>query len=383
MARKLAKKTSRHPPPGSARAAPETRSAAPAAAEPRPAALRRTLEKKHTINDIARLANVSKKTVSRVINESPFVREETRTRIAEIIRTTGFSPDPQARGLAFRRSYLIGLVYDNPNAPYVINVQEGALGALRRVGYELVVHPCDRNSGEFLSDIQQLVSRQKLDGMLLLPPVSENPALADLLRDLHCPYIRILSAALDDPQNLVQSMDRQSAAEVAEHLAKLGHTRIAMVIGPPTYRSSQERLEGFSNALADRGLTLAPDYVAEGAYTFESGAACAELLLSRTPRPTAIFAGNDETAAGVYRTAYLRGLRIPHDLTVIGFDDSPLASRLCPSLTTMRQPIRDMGRLAAEKLIAKISRTEGPPLAATTVFPHLVVRESSGRPSGN
>ncbi len=110
-------------------------------------------------------------------------------------------------------------------------------------------------------------------------------------------------------------MDRQSAAEVAEHLAKLGHTRIAMIIGPPTYRSSQERLEGFSNALADRGLTLAPDYIAEGAYTFESGAACAEMLLSRTPRPTAIFAGNDETAAGVYRTAYLRGLRIPHDLT--------------------------------------------------------------------
>jgi LacI family transcriptional regulator len=104
------------------------------------------------------------------------------------------------------------------------------------------------------------------------------------------------------------------------------------------------------------------------------------MLLSRTPRPTAIFAGNDETAAGVYRTAYLRGLRIPHDLTVIGFDDSPLASRLCPSLTTMRQPIRDMGRLAAEKLIAKISRTEGPSNAATTVFPHLVVRESSGRP---
>ena len=136
--------------------------------------MRRTFEKKHTINDIARLANVSKKTVSRVINESPFVREETRTRIDEIIRSTGFTPDPQARGLAFRRSYLIGLVYDNPNAPYVINVQEGALAALRRVGYELVVHPCDRNSPEFLNDIRQLVSRQKLDGMLLLPPVSEN-----------------------------------------------------------------------------------------------------------------------------------------------------------------------------------------------------------------
>jgi LacI family transcriptional regulator len=372
MAKKSAKKATRQPTP------PTVPVPEPVAV---PATMRRNPDKKHTINDIARLANVSKKTVSRVINESPFVREETRTRIAEIIRSTGFSPDPQARGLAFRRSYLIGLVYDNPNAPYVINVQEGALGALRRVGYELVVHPCDRNSPEFLGDIRQLVGRQKLDGMLILPPVSENNTLADMLREIGCPYIRILSAALDEPQNLVQSMDRQSAAEVAEHLAKLGHTRIAMIIGPTNYRSSQERLEGFSNALADRGLTLPPDYIAEGAYTFESGAACAEMLLSRSPRPTAIFAGNDETAAGVYRTAYLRGLRIPHDLTIIGFDDSPLASRLCPSLTTMRQPIRDMGRLAAEKLISKISRTEGPSAAATTVFPHLVVRESSGRPA--
>lgn len=338
-------------------------------------------DRKHTINDIARLANVSKKTVSRVINESPFVREETRARIAEIIKRVGFTPDPQARALAFRRSFLVGLIYDNPNAPYVINFQEGALGALRKIGYELVVHPCDRRSEEFLSDIRRFVTRQKLDGVVLLPPVSENNHLADILRQLDCPYIRVIAAALDDPKNLIMSMDRQSAAEVAEHLATLGHKRIGMIIGPRTYRSAIERLEGFSNALAERGLTLKPEYIAEGAYTFESGAACAEQLLARSPPPTAIFAGNDETAAGVYRTAYLRGVKIPEELTVIGFDDSPLASRLCPSLTTMRQPIRDMGRMAAEKLTAKIAGiTHGASITATTVLPHLVVRESSGRP---
>ena len=372
MARKAAKKGAH----GAAKATPSRATAH----EPLSAVA--GTDRKHTINDIARLANVSKKTVSRVINESPFVREETRTRIADIIKEVGFTPDPQARALAFRRSFLIGLIYDNPNAPYVINFQEGALGALRKMGYELVVHPCDRKSEEFQSDIRRFVTRQKLDGVVILPPVSENNVLAEMLRKLECPYVRVISAALDEPRNLIMSMDRQSAAEVAEHLAKLGHTRIAMIIGPANYRSSIERLEGFSNALADRGLTLSPDYIAEGLYTFESGAQCAELLLSRTPRPTAIFAGNDETAAGVYRTAYLRGVKIPDDLTVIGFDDSPLASRLCPSLTTMRQPIRDMGRLAAEKLIAKIAGSgEGPPIAATTVFPHLVVRESSGRPA--
>ena len=366
MAKKTLKKSARRTAPGIQPAA----ASAPA----------EDADKKHTINDIARLANVSKKTVSRVINESPFVREETRTRIAEIMLRVGYTPDPQARGLAFRRSFLIGLIYDNPNAPYVINIQEGALAALRRMGYELVVHPCDRNGSEFLPEIRNLISRQKLDGVILLPPVSENAELPELLRKLQCPYVRVLSAPLDDSDNLVLSMDRQSAAEVAEHLAKLGHTRIAMIVGPASYRSAHERLAGFSNALADRGLTLAPEYIAEGLYTFESGAACSELLLSRSPRPTAIFAGNDETAAGVYRTAYLRGLKIPDDLTVIGFDDSPLASRLCPSLTTMRQPIRDMGRLAAEKVMAKIANSDGPTVASTTVFPHLVVRESSGRP---
>jgi LacI family transcriptional regulator len=335
--------------------------------------------KKHTINDIARLAQVSKKTVSRVINESPFVHEETRVRIAAIMKSVGYTPDPQARALAFRRSFLI---YDNPTAPYVINVQEGMLGALRRMGYELVVHPCDRNAQEFLPDIRQLVSRLKLDGVILLPPVSENPLLADLLNEINCPYMRVISAPLDEAKNLILSQDRQSAGEVADHLVQLGHTRIAMIAGPSTYRSSHERLTGFTEALTKRRMKLPAEYIAEGAYTFESGVACAEQLLARNPRPTAIFAGNDETAAGVYRTAYLRGLRIPDDLTVIGFDDSPLASRLCPSLTTMRQPIREMGRMAAENLIAKIARADTTLLAATTVMPHLVVRESSGPPRG-
>jgi LacI family transcriptional regulator len=338
--------------------------------------------RKHTINDIARLANVSKKTVSRVINKSPFVHEETRARIADIMKQVGYTPDPQARALAFRRSFLIGLIYDNPNAPYVINIQEGALGALRRVGYELVVHPCDRRSGEFLTEIRDLVSRQKLDGVILLPPVSENAELAALLADLKCPYVRVISAPLDAPGNLVLSQDRRSAGEVADHLAQLGHTRIAMIVGPATYRSSHERLTGFSEALKQRGLALPAEYIGQGAYTFESGVACAEQLLSLPKPPTAIFAGNDETAAGVYRAAYLRGLRIPDDLTVIGFDDSPLATRLCPSLTTMRQPIRDMGRMAAENLIAKASRAEVQPLEALTFSPHLVVRESSGPPRG-
>jgi LacI family transcriptional regulator len=335
---------------------------------------------KHTINDIARLANVSKKTVSRVLNESPFVREETRARVSEIMQKVAYTPDPQARGLAFRRSFLIGLVYDNPNAQYIVNIQEGALGAIRRSGFELVVHPCDRTSSAFLPDVKSFIGRQKLDGVILLPPISEDPALARMLKEMSCRYIRVLAVPLDDPSNIVLAMDRDAARQVGEHLAKLGHTRIALIAGPSGYRSAHERLSGFSDELTSHGLTLPAEYIVEGAYTFDSGFAAAEKLLSRVPRPTAIFASNDEMAAGVYKAAYLRGLQIPKDLTVVGYDDAPLASRIWPSLTTVRLPIRDMGRTAAERLIAKIQNHDGPAMPASTVHPHLVVRDSSSPP---
>ena len=147
--------------------------------------------KRTTINDIARMASVSKKTVSRVINKSPYVREETRVKVNAIIAKTGFAPDPQARGLAFRSSFLIGLIYDNPNAQYIVNIQQGVLDCVRASGYELVVHPCDRTGPSFLDDVRSFVERQKLFGVVLIPPVSENEALAQLLRDIDCPYVRI------------------------------------------------------------------------------------------------------------------------------------------------------------------------------------------------
>src|ERR1700761_5668219 len=174
-----------------------------------------------TINDIARLAGVSKKTVSRVINQSPFVREETRARIDAVIQQIGYVPDPQARGLAFRRSFLIGLGYDNPNAQYIVNSQEGVLDALRGSGFELVVHPCDRQTEDFVSGVRRFVERQKLHGVILLPPVSENQELASMLEDIDCQFVRIASVRLDNTPRLIVSNDREAAAEVGDHLVGL------------------------------------------------------------------------------------------------------------------------------------------------------------------
>lgn len=333
-----------------------------------------------TINDIARLADVSKKTVSRVINNSPFVKEDTRRRVEAVIAEHGYSPDPQARGLAFRRSFMVGMIYDNPSPNYVVNMQQGVLDAVRGAGLELVVHPCNRASDSFLHDVRNFVVRQKLFGVVLPPSVSEDDGVVQILKAADCPYVRIASVSLDVPGCMVVTHDSRGAARAARHLAELGHRRIAFISGPDSFRSSHERGRGFRDGLAEHGLTLDPAYVRTGAYTFESGVEAAAELLALPEAPTAIFAGNDEMAIGVMKAARDRGLDVPGDLSIVGFDDLPMASRVWPNLTTVRLPIRDMGRMAAEKLTAGLRGLDAATIIQPEVDPSLVVRDSTARP---
>jgi LacI family transcriptional regulator len=333
--------------------------------------------KRPTINDVARMAGVSKKTVSRVINESPLVRGETREAVKAIIRETGFSPDPQARGLAFRRAFLVGLIYDNPNPQHTVSHQQGLLDAFQGSGFELVVRPVDRTSPHLLDDMRSFVERQKPFGVVLPSPVSENDELAALLEELDCRYVRIASVPLDEPGRVVVSHDGEGAAEAARHLADLGHRRIALVSGPPNFRSSSERRKGFERGLSERGLVLDLARVRQGGYTYESGVAAARELFGLRPWPTAVFALNDEMAAGAYTAAHEAGLSIPHDVSVVGFDDAPIASRLWPALTSVRLPLREMGRLAGEVLVPEVRRGRPP---VHDVQPELIVRASTAKP---
>ena len=330
-----------------------------------------------TINDIARLAGVSKKTVSRIINHSPLVRADTREKVETLMREVGYTPDPMARGLAFRRSFLIGMVYDNPTAQYIVDMQYGALDALRDSGFELVVHPCDSRSPDYVSGVRRFVQQQKLHGVMLVPRVSEDQVLCDMLNEIGCRYARIAAVSLDGPEKMVVTHDRDGAAEVADYLQSLGHRDVAMITGPAAYRSAIERTEGFVSALQRRGIELPKSRLVEGGYTFESGLAAAEKLLSAKRPPTAIFCGNDEMAAGVYRVALRAGIQIPQQLSVVGYDDSTLASRLWPPLTSVRRDTRDTGRMAAAMLLQPESASR--PLAS--VRPHLVVRDSCQPPA--
>ena len=325
---------------------------------------------------------MSKKTVSRVINNSPFVKEETRKRVEAVIAEHGFTPDPQARGLAFRRSFLVGMIYDNPSPNYVVNMQQGVLDAVRGAGLELVVHPCNRANDSFLTDVRNFIVRQKLFGVVMPPSVSEDDRVVAILKEADCPYVRIASVSLDDPACMVVTHDSRGAARAARHLAELGHRRIAFISGPDTFRSSHERGRGFAEGLAEHGLTLDPAYIRRAAYTFESGVEAATELLALPQRPTAIFAGNDEMAIGVMKAARDAGLDVPRDLSIVGFDDLPMASRVWPNLTTVRLPIRDMGRMAAEKLTAGLRGLDPATLVQPEVDPSLVVRDSTAAPGG-
>jgi LacI family transcriptional regulator len=307
---------------------------------------------KPTINDIARLAGVSKKTVSRVINDSPLLTGKTREKVQAVIAELGYVPNPQARALALGRNFLIGLVHDNPNAQMILNMQQGILEGLRDTEFAMVVQPVNRSSPNLIDEMQEFIVRQRLYGVVILPPISENDQVAKMCAEVGCRYVRMGSAVLDDHQHMVASNDRDAVKEATDYLIKQGHKRIAIITGPRGFRSSVERLAGFEAALTEAKIDLPRNHRAEGQYTFESGLAATEQLLDLSPRPTAIFASNDEMAAAVLYAARLRGIDVPGELSIVGFDDTPIASRIWPPLTTVRWPIVAMGRSAAHKLIA-------------------------------
>lgn len=306
---------------------------------------------KPTINDVAARAGVSKKTVSRVINGSVGLSKPMREKVQTAIAELGFVPNPQARALALRRNFLIVLLHDNPNAQTVLNFQNGVLQAIRNTDFALVVRPVERESATILEDVSDFLERQRPWGAMLLPPISERDDLAKLLEENGVRYVRVGSAILDKPAKCVASNDQQVVEFAVNQLIAKGHRDIGFVRGPSGFRSAQEREAGFLSAMKGAKLKLPPARKAVGNYRFESGVLAGNLLLDRADRPTAIFASNDEMAAGVLHSARRLGITIPEQLSIIGFDDSPTASHLWPPLTTVRWPIFEMGQLAAQKLL--------------------------------
>lgn len=335
---------------------------------------------KSTISDVARLAGVSKKTVSRVINNSPKVDATTRENVLKVISALNYVPSPQARGLAARRSFLIGLIYDNPDPLYIDSIQRGILKVCGPAGYELVVHPCDIRREGFLADILRFISRSHVDGVIILPPVSELNHVSQAVHDAGCPYVRLAAAAItDENYRIVVSDERAAVRQLVEYLIELGHRRIGFISGPAGYLSARERFEGFVEAHRKHGISFDSDLKMEGAYSFDTGKQCTRDLLSLGNPPTAIFASNDDMAAGAIHTAVEMGFRVPETLSIAGFDDSRVASLILPTLTTIRRPVAQMSSLAAAKLINAIDGAGTVESSDESVIvPEVIVRSSTG-----
>ncbi|HEY5850477.1 MAG TPA: LacI family DNA-binding transcriptional regulator [Lysobacter sp.] len=329
------------------------------------------------IEDVAAAAGVSMKTVSRVLNNEPNVREEMRERVMQAVTELQYKPNPSARSLAGQRSYSVALAYNNPSRNYMMEVQNGMLEACHASNYNLFLAAVSLGR-ERVADIQGLFRNFGPDGVLLIPPLTDDKLIIDELEKMGVPFACI--APKNAAGRIGVAMDETAAVlELMAKLVALGHTRIGHIKGAAAHGACRWRFDGYREGLRRAGITYEPDLVVQGAFSFESGCAGAEALLDLRKPPTAIFAANDDMAAGVIRVARERGLNVPGDLSVCGFDDTPISRHIYPSLTTIRQPTSEMGRLATLELLARIKSPEAGRMLH--VDHALVLRESTQAPA--
>ena len=339
-----------------------------------------------TIEDVARAAGVSAMTVSRVINKEKNVRDKTRDRVLKAIDELRYSPNLAARSLAAGDATHIGLLYSNPSDAYLSQFLVGALDGARKAGCHLVIEACEGEGDAAQIEAARHIAAADVEGVILPPPLSESVPILTELASAETPVVTVAMGKLYESSLNVRIDDFAAAAEVTDYLIKLGHRRIAHIKGHPQQIASAERERGFLSAVAAAGLKKADVAVEQGFFTFRSGLEAAEKLLGMKNRPTAIFAANDDMAAAVVSVAHRKGLDVPKDLSVVGFDDTSPATTVWPELTTIRQPVAAMATSALDLLLSDLrSRRNGlPPVPAEMVLDHeLIIRESSGpAPSG-
>ncbi len=334
---------------------------------------------KATIDDVAELAGVSIKTVSRVVNNEPNVRAATREKVEAAISALSYRPNLSARGLAGNKSYVLALVYGHPGAHYVLDIQEGVLEICRPQGYDLVVHPAIYKDKNLTKDISEFILEKRIDGVMLTPPISDHVGVINSLRKHNIPMVRVAPTENKSLTPYVETNDREAAYDMTCHLIALGHERIGFITGHPDHRAISLRLEGYKAALIENQITIDKKLIEQGDNSFESGEEAARRLFTLEQRPTAVFAANDDMAAGVIMAAHKMNMKIPQQISVCGFDDTPVAHQLWPALTTIKQPIHAMAKKATELLLKQI-KGKDVQLPASILTSTLIVRESTAKP---
>ena len=335
-----------------------------------------------TIEEIAALAAVSRSTVSRVLNNHPSVRPTVRARVQQVIAEQRYSPRAAARSLASRRTNVVGLLiprsaatlFTDPFFPYVI---QGITETCSNRGYFLMLSMV---TAEREQDFYERVLRGRhVDGLILLSSDIDDPILPLLIRDNETPlvlvgrhpYLRDVPSADVD--------NRDGAAQAVRHLLELGHRRIATITGPLYMAAAMDRRDGYKQALAELAVPVRPELIAEGDFTQPSGYRAMQALLHLDEPPTAVFVASDPMAAGALRAVADAGLRVPEDVALASFDDLPLAQIVTPPLTSVHQPLYELGTAAAELLLGRLEEPAAAAARPSVVrLPtHLIVRQST------
>jgi LacI family transcriptional regulator len=330
-----------------------------------------------TIDEVASLAGVSPMTVSRVVNGRVNVRESTRERVMRAVQELDYTPNLAASSLAAAQNTRIALIYTNPSSAYLSELLVGALRGALRNATQLVIDAWD----EYDADAERAAARAltgTVAGVILPPPLGESRVVLDELIGAGVPVVAIASGRFSDEISRVRIDDFRAAKELAAHVIARGHRHIGFIKGNPNQTGSARRFEGFQAAMTEAGIALESGLVQQGYFTYRSGLDAAEKLLARQHPPTAIIASNDDMAAATISVAHRRGLDVPRDLSVVGFDDSSAATTVWPELTTIRQPIAAMAESAIDILLQNIRGNSGESRKIVDhVLGHVLVKRDS------
>lgn len=339
--------------------------------------------KRPTIDDVARLSGVARVTVSRVLNGGQNVRDEVRARVLRAVEELDYKVNPQARGLAGGASRLLAFVFasdpeSDPNSYYEAALELGALRACLALGYQMLVQNVPDRTPDCHKRILELITAQRCEGLILAPPYSDDMVLIEAVLAQGCKVVTVSPGGGSRGRfDGVGVDDEAGGYDVAVELLTLGHSRFGFLAGIEDHLSADLRLRGFQRALSERGPDNAEYVVLRGDFTFRSGTHLAARLLDHPLRPTALVCANDDMAAGALSAAHARGLSIPRDLSITGFDDAPVAAIVWPPLTTVHQPVKALGQRAVELLVARLNGTSIAPGPVFQLLDHALIRRQT------
>lgn len=325
-----------------------------------------------TIKDIARLANVSHTTVSRALNNSPLIKEPTKRKILEIASQLNYSPNVNAKSLVMQKSHTIGLfltsISNGTSSSFLADTIKGVNSMITNE-YNLFIRGID-DYEDYTN-----INSQRFDGIILMSQsVSDNSFIYHVLQK-EIPLVVLNREVEETSIPNVLSNDTEGARMAVEYLITNGHHDIAIIGGTPSFKSSHMRKEGYLQALMEAGIPIKKEYSISGNYDMESGSQAMEQLLSLTSPPTAVFCSNDDMAIGAMNTVFARGLSVPNDISIVGFDDSGFSQYTTPRLTTVKRPVEEISRVGVERLLSLIGRKEEE-VERTFMKTELIVRDS-------